>query len=416
MVLRETYLSQLRQLKDQHLIKVVTGVRRSGKSTLLEQFRDELLATGVQHEQIIFLNFEELEIQELTDYKALYAYIAQRLQPKAMNYVFLDEVQNVTGFEKAVDSLYIKKNVDLYLTGSNAFMLSGELATLLSGRYISVNVQPFSFQEYVAAFAEAQNPKDSASPDINIDRLFAHYLDNSSLPEAVTLLQQAPQMVNAYLRDVCNTVLYKDIAQRHGIRGMANLERTLQFLLSSIGGAVSATKIAANLGSVSHSTVIAYIEYLTSAYLFYKAQRYDIRGKRLLQTQEKYYVVDLGLRAILLSESLGADRGHKLENAVYLELLRRGGEVWVGKEKEKEIDFVVQQKSGQRAYYQVAFTAADAETLKRELAPLISLRDAYPKYLITTDLGAEEYEGICHLNAADWFLGQTENRSTSWLS
>jgi len=408
MVLRETYLSQLRQLRDRHLIKVITGIRRSGKSTLLEQFRDELLATGVEQEQVIFLNFEELETKELTDYNVLYTYVTTKLQSKAMNYVFLDEIQNVKDFEKAVDSLYIKKNVDLYLTGSNAFMLSGELATLLSGRYISINVLPFSFQEYTASFNEThRGGADNAN--VGKDRLFARFLDSSSLPEAVTLSQQAPQMVSAYLRDVCSTVLYKDIAQRHDIRSMTNLERTMQFLLSSVGSTVSATNIAENLGSISHSTVISYIEYLTRAYLFYKAQRYDIRGKRLLKTQEKYYVVDLGLRSILLSESLGADRGHKLENVVYLELLRRGGEVWIGKEKEKEVDFLVQQESGQRTYYQVAYTTADTDTLNRELAPLKSIRDAYPKYLITTDLGAEEYGGIRQLNAADWLSGQTEN-------
>lgn len=370
----------------------------------MEQFRDELLAEGVEQNQIIFLNFEELETQTLTDYQALYAHISKKMQPKVMNYVFLDEVQNVEDFEKAVDSLFVKKNVDLYLTGSNAFMLSGELATLLSGRYISIHVQPFSFQEYVAAFDEADKQSSTGNINNNTDRLFAQYLDNSSLPEAVTLFQQAPQMVNAYLRDVCDTVLYKDIARRHDIRGMTNLERTMQFLLSSIGSTISATNIAENLGGISHSTVISYVEYLTRAYLFYKAQRYDIRGKRLLQTQEKYYVVDLGMRTILLSESLGTDRGRKLENVVYLELLRRGEEVWVGKQKEKEVDFLVQQKSGQRTYYQVAYTAADTETLDRELAPLKSIHDAYPKYLITTDLGAEEYEGIRHLNIVDWLL------------
>ena len=400
MILRETYLAQLRQLKDQDLIKVATGVRRCGKSTLLEQFRDELLVSGVEPACIIFLNFEKLEMEELTDYKALYAYLTKKLHPHAMNYIFLDEIQKVEEFEKVVDSLQVKKNVDLYITGSNAFMLSGDLATLLSGRYISINVQPFSFQEYVAAFADVTN-------EITQDRLFAQYLDSSSMPRAVTLSRQAPDMVNTYLRDVSDTVIYKDIAKRHKIRSLTNLERTIQFLLSSVGSTVSSTRIAEKLGNMSHSTVINYIEYLTKAYLFYRVQRYDIKGKRLLQTNEKYYVVDLGLRNILLSESLGADRGHKLENAVYLELLRRGGEVWVGKNKEKEVDFLVQQSSGKRAYYQVAYTVAETDTLKRELAPLQSLRDDYPKYLITTDYGTEDYQGIPHLNAVDWFLGKS---------
>jgi len=401
MVIRETYLSRLWQLKDQQLIKVVTGIRRCGKSTLLEQFRDKLLDGDVDQDQIIFLNFEELENQELLDYQKLYAYVIERLIPGRQNYIFLDEIQNVDNFEKAIDSLFVKENVDLYLTGSNAFMLSGELATLLTGRYISIHVQPFSFSEYSSAVKMYSSDVSKLGPD----RLLMQYLEGSSFPEAVSLSIKAPDMVNAYLRDLANTVLYVDIAQRHDIRAMATLERTLQFLLSSVGSPVSATNIAKSIGGVSHTTISGYIEYLTRAYLLYQAQRYDIKGKRLLQTQEKYYAVDLGLRNILLSESLGSDRGHKLENAVYLELLRRGGEVWIGKHNETEVDFLVQSSSGQRSYYQVAYTVNESETLKRELRPLKAIKDNYPKYLITTDLGSEEHQGIAQINASDWLLG-----------
>jgi len=397
MVIREQYLQKLRQLKDKKLIKVVTGIRRCGKSTLLEQFRDELLAEGVDESQTIFLNFEALEMEELRDYKKLHDHILGRLQPDKANYVFLDEIQNVTHFERAVDSLFVKDNVDLYITGSNAYMLSGELATLLSGRYISLHVLPFSFAEYCEAFYVRQG-------DILPIELLPQYLDSSSFPEAVALQQTAPAQVNHYLRDIVDSVIYKDISQRHDIRSMPKLEKTLQFLLSSVGSNISSKRIADTLGDVSHTTVSNYITYLTEAYIFYRSQRYDIKGKRLLKTQEKYYAVDLGLRNILLSEPRGADRGHKLENIVYLELLRRGGEVRVGKHSDNEVDFLVQDGSGQRSYYQIAYTAVEDSTLARELRPLLAIKDNYPKYLITTDLGSETHAGIKQINAADWLL------------
>jgi len=400
MVIREKYLARLRSLRDQRLIKVVTGIRRSGKSTLLEQFRNELLASGVDQNQITFLNFEELENQNLLDYKELHSHISQKLDPNKKNYIFLDEVQIVDDFEKAVDSLFVKQNVDIYLTGSNAFMLSGELATLLTGRYVSIHVLPYSFAEYKTAL-------EIISPDLldaGPDRILMRYLESSSFPEAVNLSLSAPDMVNTYLRDLFNTVLHVDIARRHDIRSVPTLERTLQFLMSSIGSPVSATNIAKSFGSVSHATIGKYLDYLARAYLVYEAQRYDIKGKRLLRTQEKYYTVDLGLRNILLSESQGSDRGHKLENVIYLELLRRGGEVRIGKHGDTEVDFLVQSAGGQRYYYQVAFTVSDAETLKRELRPFKAIKDNYPKYLITTDLGNEEHQGIQQINASDWLL------------
>ncbi|MDR1416113.1 MAG: ATP-binding protein [Prevotellaceae bacterium] len=397
MVARETYLKKLRQLKDVNLIKVITGVRRCGKSTLLEAFRSELLSAGVNPQSIVFFNFEERENVELGDWVAIYDEIARKISTEQKAYVFLDEVQQVSGFEKLLDSLYVKKNVDLYATGSNAYFLSSELATLLTGRYIAINLHPFSFAEYVLAF----------DGEKSVDRLFRQYINSSAFPEAVTIFKTAPDMVNDYLQSIYDTVIIKDIVKRHKLRNVNNLQRIIEFLFDSIGSVVSPTNIAEQLNKnsdkkISHNTVNKLIGFLVESYILYPASRYDIKGKELLATNEKYYVVDLGLKNILSSNRYDADLGHKLENVVYVELLRRGGKVFVGKNNQKEVDFVVQKANNLREYYQVAYTISDEKTWERELSALQSIKDSYPKYILTLDYDNVAIDGIQKLNVIDW--------------
>ena len=345
MITREIYLKKLRLLRDQNLIKVVTGVRRCGKSTLLEAFRNELLVSGVNSENIISFNFEERENIKFSEWTTLYDEILAKTKPDQKNYIFLDEVQLITNFEKLVDSLFVKKNFDLYITGSNAYMLSSELATLLTGRYIAINMLPFSFFEYTLSFPEEKNT----------DRLFRQYMNSSSFPEAVNLSKTAPELVNDYLQSIYNTVIGKDIITRHKLRNFNNLQRIVEFLFDSVGSIVSPTNIAEQLNKnsskkISHNTVIKIIGYLTESYILYAAPRYDIKGKELLSTNEKYYMVDLGLKNITTTNKYDANLGHKLENVVYFELLRRGGKVFVGKNNEKEVDFIVQKANNEREY------------------------------------------------------------------
>lgn len=397
-VWRPQYLDRLRLLKDQKVIKVITGIRRCGKSTLLELFREDLTKQGVKSKQIQSFNFEEAKNFELRDWRALNEEIERKLVPTEMNYIFLDEIQKVEHFEEMVDSLFVKENVDLYLTGSNAFLLSGELATLLTGRYISIHVLPFSFKEYMSMFPD----------EPNTDRLFGQYLTSSSFPEVVTLSKLDEKLGNDYLRDVYNTIVNKDIAGRYEIRERADFEKVVKFVFDNIGNPLSARSISEvlkrNEETVAHGTVRKFLEYLANSYLIYPASRYDIKGKKLLSTNDKYYVADLGMRNILLGSSQESDLGHRLENVVYLELLRRGeGEVFVGKADDGEVDFVVQKAGGGREYYQVAYRVnGQPETLKRELAPLRRIRDNYPKMLLTMDLAPEEFEGIEKVNVIDW--------------
>jgi len=397
MVRREIYLQKLRSLKDTDLIKVVTGIRRCGKSTLLFQFKDELLNMGIKQECIQFYNFEEKENQIYPKWEDLYDSIMARCVPNTKNYIFLDEIQLVENFEKLADALYVKKNVDLYLTGSNANLLSSELATLLSGRYIAVHLLPFSFVEYCSNLG-------ITSPS---DRDFRKYFNSSSLPGAVNLMSVSEESVNDYVRSVFDTVIIKDIVKRHKIHKPNELRRICTFIFDNIGNIVSPNNITEQLNKqspkrLSHNTVIKYIEYLKEAYLIYQAGRYDIKGKELLNTNPKYYVVDLGFKNILQSNKYDADLGHKLENVVYLELLRRGGEVFVGKGEGNEVDFIVLKPNGEREYYQVALTVNDEKTLNRELSSLYKIKDAYPKYLITTDWETANIDGIKRLNILDW--------------
>lgn len=399
MIQRETYLSKLRQLKDQNLIKVITGVRRCGKSTLLEAFKNELLSSGISAKNIVFLNFEERENLNFTNWTALYDEIIKNISNDGKYYIFLDEVQLIDDFEKLINSLFTKKKIDLYVTGSNAYLVSGELATLLTGRYIAINIQPYSFKEYILA----------NNDDKNTDRLFRKYINDSSFPEAVTLSQNNQDLVNDYLQSIYDTVIIKDIAQRNKLRNIHNLQRIISFLFDSVGSYVSPTNIATELNKnsqkiISHNTIIKYLDFLTQSYILYAAPRYDIKGKELLSTNGKYYIVDLGLRNITATNKYDTDLGHKLENVVYFELLRRGGKVYVGKHNDKEIDFVVQKPNNEREYYQVAYTVNDEKTFKREISAFINIKDNYPKYLLTLDFDNTNIEGIQKINVIDWLL------------
>lgn len=400
MIARPDYINQLKLLQDQKIIKVITGIRRSGKSTLLELFRDNLRTQGIRKSQIQTFNFEEEKNFNLRDWRKLHQTIESKLLPTEMNYIFLDEIQKVPQFEEAVSSLFAKENVDLYITGSNALLLSSELATLLTGRYITLHVLPFSFREFIQLYPEEQNT----------DRLFEKYLTSSAFPEVANLIKIDEQLGINYLRDLYNTIVYRDIAERYTIRNMSDFERVVKFVLSSIGSPISARNISNTLttpqDSVYHGTVANYLDYLTQAFLFYPVSRYDLKGKKILTTNEKFYVADLGLRNVLLGNPPHSDLGHRLENVVYLELLRRhNGQIFVGKNDQSEVDFVVQKNNGEREYYQVAFQVnGQPETLARELAPFHKIADNYPKTLLTMDLVPEEFEGIQKINIINWLL------------
>lgn len=403
MIIRQEYLNQLRLLKDQKVIKVITGIRRSGKSTLLELFREDLKKQNIAKEQIQFFNFEEEKNVDLRDWRKLHQTIEEKLVQNKMNYIFLDEIQKVDHFEELVNSLFVKKNVDLYITGSNAFLLSSELATLLTGRYISIHLLPFSFKEYTEMYPD----------ETNYDRLFEKYLNSSSFPEVVRLSKVNEELANNYLKDLYNTIVNKDITKRYNIRNEIDFERTIKFVFDSIGSPLSARNIANTLKNESinvfHGTIINYLQYLTKSYMIYPVNRYDIKGKKILITNDKYYVVDLGLRNLLLSDPPKSDIGHRLENVVYLELLRLNkGKIFVGKNEDSEVDFILQMPNGKRVYYQVAYQVNDRpETLKRELAPFFKIKDNYPKILLTMDLVPEEFEGIKKINIVNWLLDKS---------
>ena len=398
MIQRKEYLDNLIALKDKQVIKVISGVRRCGKSTLFELYIDHLKRSGVEDCQIISVNLEELENAPLLDYQALYHYITSRLTPDKSNYIFIDEVQKCIGFEKAVDSLFIKKNCDVYITGSNAYLLSGELATLLSGRYVQIDMLPFSFKEYYEATKESGKTKKE---------LFNTYLKYGSFPY-VSYLENDEKVIDQYIEGIYNTILLKDVATREKISDVTVLENILKTVASSIGSPISIKKISDTLISsgrrISSNTVEIYLRALTDSYILYNAARYDIKGRQFLKTLGKYYFVDSGIRNHIVSQS-ARDLGHLLENVVYLELLRRKNRVNIGKLAEKEVDFVATSMNG-IAYYQVAASVLDEKTLERELAPLQEIKDHYPKTLLTLDdIGnGANYEGIRQKNVIDWLL------------
>jgi predicted AAA+ superfamily ATPase len=392
---RPHYLENLIKFREVDVIKVVTGVRRCGKSTLFDLYIEYLKSTGVGDNRIVHINLEDMGMEHLHDYKALHEYLAGKLQPEKMTYIFVDEVGRCKDFEKAVDSIYIKKNTDVYITGSNADLLSGELATLLSGRYVEIKMLPFSFSEFFAA-SESQDKT----------RAFESYRTMGSFPVVVTQLKNDMELTDQYLEGIYNTILVKDVVARKGVGDVALLKNIVKFLCSSIGSSVSVANVTDYINnsgrSITQKTVDKYVKALGDSFLFYPASRYNIKGKNLLKTLGKYYIVDLGLRNHLLS-SANVDVGHQIENIVYLELLHRGYRVNVGKIDEKEIDFVAT-KQDTKEYYQVALTALDDHVRERELAPLKRTSDAYPKYLLTLDFITGDYEGIRQVNLIDWLL------------
>ncbi len=394
MIARDNYLNQLISFKDKELIKIVTGIRRCGKSTLFELYIDYLLKNGVNKNQIIHINLEEYEFDDITDYKLLYQYIDSKLFKDKKNYVFIDEVQRVSDFQKACDSLYINKNVDLYITGSNSKILSGELATLLSGRYIEIKMLPLSFKEYISYVGES-----------DIQKKYVNYLTNSSFPYALKLDNYKD--VRMYLDGIYNTIIVNDIAERKEISDIGMLKDIIKFMFDNIGNLYSSTNIANTMTSngrkISVPTVEKYLESLVESFILYKVSRYDVKGKNLLTSGSKYYVADLGLRYYLLGSS-NADQEHILENIVYLELIRRGYEVYVGKNGDSEVDFVAINEYGTE-YYQVSYSVKEEKTLNRELSALDSINDHNPKYLLTTDFTPyTSYNGIKQLNVFDWLL------------
>ena len=398
MIERKEYLDQLIASREKNIIKVITGVRRCGKSTLFELYIDYLKSTGVTDDQIISVNLEDIDYEHLLNYKALYEYVKERLQKGKYTYVFIDEALSCKGFEKAVDSLYIKPNVDVYITGSNAYMLSGELATLLSGRYITIEMLPLSFKEYCTA--QTGNGK-------SMSENFNDYLRFGSFPY-IAQLERNDAAVTPLIDGIYNTILIKDVAKRKGITDVSLLENIVRFVASNIGSPISTKKISDTINSsgrrISVNTVDSYLRALTDSYILYKADRYDIKGRQFLKTLGKYYIVDTGIRNLLLS-SAESDIGHLIENVVYLELKRRGYKVNIGKMLENEIDFVASNMDG-RTYYQVPASVLDTGTLERELAPLRKIPDNHPKLLLTLDeVGAgSNYEGIRQINLLHWLL------------
>lgn len=392
-IVRKEYLERLRNLKHKKLIKIITGIRRCGKSTLMEMFRDELLESGVDENQIIFLNFEDYDNKPLRNPDKLYSYIKERLTQK-MNYIFLDEIQRIENFPEIVDSLYIKNNVDIYITGSNSSLLSSEIATLISGRYVEIKMLPLSFTEFV----QATKQKDRLS------QAYRQYVETSSFPYVIELLK-TPDEINSYLEGIYNTILVKDIIDRKKIADTLILKSVSQFIFDNIGLELSSKRIADTLtsnGRKSDSkTIEKYITSLEESFIVYKASRYNIKGKEYLKSLEKYYVSDIGLRNFMLGKK-AMDVGRILENIVYLELIRRGYEVYVGKVDDMEIDFVAQNSQG-NTYIQVSASVREENTLARELKPLKAVRDNYPKILLTLDDDPDaDYDGIIRKNALDW--------------
>ncbi|MBQ8040624.1 MAG: ATP-binding protein [Lachnospiraceae bacterium] len=398
---RKEYLYWLIRQREKQIIKVVTGVRRCGKSTLFEIYRDYLLENGVEPTQIISLNFEDIEYEDLRDYKRLYEYVKERLVSDKMNYIFFDEIQHVEQYQKTVDSLFLRENCDVYITGSNAYFMSGELATLLTGRYAELAMMPLSFKEFCEGL-------DEDKKQLSLNEKFQRYITVGSFPY-VLKYGYGVQEAKEYMQGIYHTILLNDVVKRLKISDVNMLEDVTRFMLFNIGNRTSPTTIANTMTSkqkkIDPKTVDRYIRGLTDSLLFYEARRYNIRGKEFLSTMNKYYAADMGMRNMLVQGS-SSDVGHILENLVYLELKRRGFEVYVGQlGTDGEIDFVTM-KDGKLAYYQVAASTLDEEVLKRELAPLNNIKYNYPKYLLTLDELFEDinYDGVQKLNALKWFL------------
>lgn len=406
MVERKEYLQRLQQWKDEQVIKVVTGIRRCGKSTLLLQYQSWLKANGISDTQIISINFEALEYEELLDYHKLYTHLTERLDVDKKTYIFLDEIQKVPSFEKVVDSLYIKPNIDIYITGSNAYMLSGDLATLLTGRYVEIKMLPLSFKEFLEI------------TKLDETHGLSEYMQNGGLPY-IAVMERTPEKVETYLEGIYNTVIVKDIEDRQArketdpskrkITDITLLKTIAKYLSSVAGNPVSIRSITDYLTSngrkISPNTVDAYVEALTESFIFYPAERFDIVGKQLLKANRKLYIVDLGLRNHILPRNQ-YDLGFSLENIVYFELLRRGYRVMIGKVGNTEVDFVAE-KQGAYTYFQVTADMTAQETFDRELRPLTHIRDNYQKIVLTGDhFTIGNYNGIQVKYLPDWLLGK----------
>lgn len=397
MINRKDYIDKLITFKDKQIIKVITGVRRAGKSVLMELFQEYLLnVSKISKDQIIAINLEDYDYKELLNPDNLHKYVKEKLQNNKMNYVFIDEVQNCKDFPRVINSLQLKSNVDLYVTGSNAFILSNELTTFLSGRYVEIKILPFSFKEFVSA----------NSSNKSLQELYKDYLQRSSFPYVINFKDNL-EAIKVYLEGIYNTIILKDVSMRMGITDTMLLESIVKFLFDNIGKPLSTKKISDTMTSfgrkVDVKTLERYIFALLDSFILYRGQRYDIKGKQFLKTLDKYYIVDIGLRYYLLGGK-NIDFGHILENVIYLELLRRGYNVYVGKIDNLEVDFVCM-RGNVTLYVQVSATVRDNETLKRELTSLKKINDHYPKILLTLDEEPEAvYDGIRKINALNWLV------------
>jgi len=394
---RPQYLSQLIDFQDQNIIKVVTGIRRCGKSTLLDLFIEHLNKQGIKDEQIIFMNFESAKYEEITNHQALYKYIESNIFQNGKTYIFLDEIQTVKDFEKAVNSIMVDFNADIYLTGSNAYMLSSDLSTLLSGRYIEIKMYPLSFKEYI----DVQISLEKSSEDY-----FYDYMKYGGFPFLVS--EREERKINLYLDGIFNTVIFKDIVQKNNIKDTALIEKLIRFAFSSMGSLVSPSSIAKAIKNdnrnVDNQTIENYLEMLCKSHILSKAVRYDIKGKQYLKTLNKYYVTDLGLRNHILGYRQ-IEPSHALENIIYFELLSRGYQVDIGKVGDMEVDFVARNKD-EIHYYQVSWTInTSPETLKREYRPFDAIKDHYDKFIITMDKDfVKSINGVKKINVLDFLL------------
>ena len=398
MIERTEYMSILKRWKDKRVIKVVTGIRRCGKSSLLKMFQEHLLASGTSPLQVQHINFEDIDNEPLLDYHALYRHVKEHLQTGKMNYLFFDEIQLVDNFQKVIDSLFLLDDIDIYVIGSNAYLLSGEIATLLTGRYVEIRLLPFSFKEYTKALPAS----------VSTGEAYRQYTEYGAFPYVLQIREDA-EMVNEYLNGLYNTIVLKDVINRRKVADAMMLQSIVRFLADNIGNISVIKRISDTMTSlgrkITSHTVESYISALFDSYIFYSVPRYDAKGKQLLKTGMKIYMADIGLRRAICG-SRGGDMGHILENIVYLELARRGGEIYVGKVGNTEIDFIVMSQ-GQRKYYQVSLSVREEQTLQRELAPLVALQDSFPKYLITLDNDPVCFHnGIKQVYAPDWLLGR----------
>lgn len=397
-IYRKQYMDKLISLKDKNIIKVLTGIRRCGKSTILNQFKNYLIENGIKNENIISINFEDNNNNNLLDGEILHKYIMEHTDSNTKNYIFLDEIQNVVGFEKCIDSLLLREYLDIYITGSNSYMLSSELATFLTGRYIQIHVLPLSFQEYLSYYGETDELKK-----------YNDYITYGGFPYLINIDNNNEKL--EYLDSVYNTVLVKDVVSRKKINDILILESLCRFLFDNIGSYISTKKISDTLASYGRKnsvhTIEEYLNALVESYILYKVNRYDIKGKQLLKTQEKYYLSDIGLRTYLLGKSFDKNLGHILENIIFLELKRRGYKIYIGKNDLTEVDFVVE-TNDELVYIQVALSVRDEGTLERELRPLESINDHFRKYIITLDYDTNIYNGIKQISAMDFLTGRVD--------